>query len=285
MLWRKFLGTIWLCTMMLLGSANMVQALGLSTDGQGGYYASDNHDYMLIDTQPMGPISMWYMLDLNSCESGSYDGRAAVYGRVYMITSDSENSKGGTNFNFVFFQNGVYHAPGGSYQYIKGSDTSRAAKVIFDRANGKSSSGSKSSSSKQHNLLRDDQIAIGGISPFGSSQAYIRSIYGEPTKISRSWSKSWEAMVERWEYGDSFIMLFVGDSTEYPYLIKCTAANGLATPDGIKVGSPASEVITKYGKPPFAVNGSYHYKGRGDCDFVFSVANGVVTAIYVGWSA
>ena len=282
---RRLFLTMWLCLAVAFAGGKMAEALSLVSDGQGAYYAADNHDYLLINTSSMGPISMWYMLNLASCEKGTYDGREAVYGDVYMITSDSSDSTGGVRVRFVFFSNGVSHAPGGTYQTISGSNAYRAAKVIFDRANGRRSSGSKSSSSKQQNLLRDDQIAIGGISPFGSSQEYIRSIYGEPTKISRSWSKSWEAITERWEYGDSFIMIFVGDSTEYPYFMKCTAANGLATPAGIKVGSPASEVIEKYGKPPFDGNGSYRYKGRGDCDFVFSVANGVVTAIYAGWSA
>ena len=265
----------------------MAQALNLVNDGQGAYYAADNHDYLLINTSSMGPISMWYMLNLASCEKGTYDGREAVYGDVYMITSDSSDSTGGVRVRFVFFSNGVSHAPGGTYQMISGSNAYRAAKVIFDRANGNSSSSgsSKSSSSTSKRLLPDDEIAIGGISPFSSTTEYVRSIYGEPGKKSE-WTDEDGGFNEKWTYGDSFEIWFFGKNKNKlsVQLIRTNAANGLATPAGIKVGSRASEVLEKYGEPFIKQAYQYHYKGTYDCDLVFGIENGVVNHIGAGWS-
>ncbi len=277
---RKLFLTLWLCMMMLFASAHMAQALNLVNDGQGAYYAADNHDYLLINTSSMGPISMWYMLNLASCEKGTYDGREAVYGDVYMITSDSSDSTGGVRVRFVFFSNGVSHAPGGTYQTISGSNAYRAAKVIFDRADGKSNN---TGSAKQGNKLADDEIAIGGISP-GATQEYVRNIYGEPNKASRSKDHDGDTW-ESWVYGDSFkLTWFVGPKGTYLHMMQSTDANGLATPRGIKVGSRALEVLEKYGEPFIKQSGQYWYKGDNDCDLVFGIENGIVNRIAAGWS-
>ena len=278
---RRFFLTIWLCTALIFASAHMAQALNLVNDGQGAYYAADNHDYLLINTSSMGPISMWYMLNLASCEKGTYDGREAVYGDVYMITSDSSDSTGGVRVRFVFFSNGVSHAPGGTYQTISGSNAYRAAKVIFDRANGNSSSGGSgsSSSSGKKGMLAGDEIAIGGVSP-GASKEYVRSIYGEPGKLSK-WVNDYGSNCEKWVYGDSFEVWFTKDEVT---LLRTTAPNGLATPAGIKVGSRASEVLEKYGEPLSRQSTQYWYKGPRDYDFVFVIKDGVVSYIGAGWS-
>ena len=266
---------------MFFASTNMAHALNLVSDGQGAYYAADNHDYLLINTSSMGPISMCYMLNLASCEKGTYDGREAVYGDVYMITSDSSDSTGGVRVRFVFFSNGVSHAPGGTYQMISGSNAYRAAKVIFDRANGNSSSGgsSSSSSSGKKGMLTGDEIAIGGVSP-GASKEYVRSIYGEPGKLSK-WVNDYGSNCEEWVYGDSFEVWFTKDEVT---LLRTTAPNGLATPAGIKVGSRASEVLEKYGEPLSRQSTQYWYKGPRDYDFVFVIKDGVVSYIGAGWS-
>ncbi len=285
MLLRKSFLTIWLCTVMFFASTNMAHALNLVSDGQGAYYAADNHDYLLINTSSMGPISMWYMLNLASCEKGTYDGREAVYGDVYMITSDSSDSTGGVRVRFVFFSNGVSHAPGGTYQTISGSNAYRAAKVIFDRANGKGSSGGSSSSSsdRKKNALNDDEIAIGGVSP-GASVEYVKGIYGAPDSASESITKSGETW-EIWKYGDSFeLRWYKGEKEPWLFILSSTAANGLATPKGIKVGSRASEVLEKYGEPFTKNSTRLWYKGKNDCDFIFDISNGVVTRIAAGWS-
>lgn len=39
---RQWFLTVWLCAVVFFASAGMAQALGLVSDGQGGYYASDN---------------------------------------------------------------------------------------------------------------------------------------------------------------------------------------------------------------------------------------------------
>ena len=91
-------------------------------------------------------------------------------------------------------------------------------------------------------------------------------------------------MVEHWKYGDSFEIYFYSERRESPDLILCTAANGLATPAGIKVGSRASEVIDKYGEPAFKNSSQYLYKGAADCELVFGIENGRVCRIAAGWS-
>jgi len=278
---RQWFLTVWLCAVVFFASAGMVQALRLVSDGQGGYYASDNQDFLLIDKSSMGPEhDMWSLLDLSTCSIGTWNGQRVVYGKVYMVMDDADSCTDGPSFGYTFFSNGVYHAPGGSYQSISGSNAYRAVKVIFERANGGSSN---SRSAKQETKLANDEIAIGGISP-GATQDYVRSIYGEPTKASRSKDHDGDTW-ETWLYGDSFrLTWFVGPKGTYLHLLRTSAANGLATPRGIKVGSRVSEVLEKYGEPFVKQPKHYWYKGANDCDLVFEVKNGVVTEITAGWS-
>ena len=287
MCFRKLCMSIWLCTMMLFVNVNAVQALGLVNDGQGGYYASDNHDLLLVGMKYMGPDhTMWYMADLSTCSFSTWDGQPTVSAKVVLVVNTADTSGSSPSFPYVFFNNGIYHAPGGTYQGIEGSDPLRAVNVLFDRARNNGSSGSNGDSSykKPKSLLSDEEIAIGGISPLGSSRDYIQSIYGEPNDKTKKWSKAVEDMVEHWKYGDSFEIYFYSERRESPDLILCTAANGLATPAGIKVGSRASEVIDKYGEPAFKNSSQYLYKGAADCELVFGIENGRVCRIAAGWS-
>ena len=278
---RKLFLTLWLCMMMIFVSAHMAQALNLVSDGQGAYYAADNQNFMLIDKRYMGPDhEMWNMVDLSTCEKGSWDGKQVVFAKVHFVMSTSDTASGPA-FTFTFFSNGVYHAPGGTYQTISGSNAYRAVKVIFDRANGNSSSGGSgsSSSSGKKGMLTGDEIAIGGVSP-GASKEYVRSIYGEPGKLSK-WVNDYGSNCEKWVYGDSFEVWFTKDEVT---LLRTTAPNGLATPAGIKVGSRASEVLEKYGEPLSRQSTQYWYKGPRDYDFVFVIKDGVVSYIGAGWS-
>ena len=282
---RKLFLTLWLCMMMFFGSVNIAMALNLVSDGQGAYYAADNQNFMLIDKRYMGPDhEMWNMVDLSTCEKGSWDGKQVVFAKVHFVMSTSDTASGPA-FTFTFFSNGVYHTPGGTYQTISGSNAYRAVKVIFDRANGNSSSGGSSSSSsdRKKNALNDDEIAIGGVSP-GASVEYVRGIYGAPDSASESITKSGETW-EIWKYGDSFeLRWYKGEKEPWLFILSSTAANGLATPKGIKVGSRASEVLEKYGEPFTKNSTRLWYKGKNDCDFIFDISNGVVTRIAAGWS-
>ena len=283
---RRLFLTMWLCIAVAFAGVKMAEALSLVSDGQGAYYAADNQNFMLIDKRYMGPDhEMWNMVDLSTCEKGSWDGKQVVFAKVHFVMSTSDTASGPA-FTFTFFSNGIYHTPGGTYQTISGSNAYRAVKVIFDRANGNSSSGgdSNSSSPTSNRLLSDDEIAIGGISPFTATPEYVRSIYGEPDKLSKGNDHD-GYYYEHWTYGNSFELWF----WEYKgklsvQLVKTTAANGLATPKGIKVGSRETEVLEKYGNPYIPKNGSLWYKGRNGCDFVFSLENGVVTSIGAGWN-
>ena len=285
MVLRKWFLSVLLCAAVFFSSAGLVQALGLVGDGQGAYYASDNQNFLLIDKSSMGPEhDMWSLLDLSTCSIGTWNGQRVVFGKVYMVMDAADSCTDGPSFGYTFFSNGVYHAPGGSYQSISGSNAYRAAKVIFDRASGSSSAGNKSNGAVSKTLLPDEEIAIGGICPYTATPEYVRSIYGEPDKLSKGNNHD-GYYYEHWTYGNSFELWF----WEYKgklsvQLVKTTAANGLATPKGIKVGSRETEVLEKYGNPYIPKNGSLWYKGRNGCDFVFSLENGVVTSIGAGWN-
>lgn len=257
-------------------------------------------DFMLIDKSSMGPEhDMWSLLDLSTCRMGTWDGQSVIYGKVYMVmdAADSSQREGfrrntlymvmdaadsctsGPSFGYAFFSNGVYHTPGGSYQSIRGSNAYHAVKVIYDRANGSSSSESKSSSAEVRKVLPNEEIAIGGICPYTATPEYVRSIYGEPDKLSKGTDHSGH-YYEHWTYGDSFDIWFWGnEGALVVQIVRTTAANGLAIPAGIKVGSRASEVEAKYGKSK-----SYWYKGSNDCNLSFEVKNGVVVSIGAGWN-
>lgn len=89
-----------------------------------------------------------------------------------------------------------------------------------------------------------DDCVLGGISLY-SDDAYVKSVYGEPTKIERS--RLLDAPV--YYYGDSFFISFNSDEKTSVYAMYTTANNGIATSKGIAVGSRRSDVLNAYGTP------------------------------------
>lgn len=92
-----------------------------------------------------------------------------------------------------------------------------------------------------------DRIAIGGIQPLTSTRDYVRSVYGEPDNIQHITNSRHpeDEPNEIWTYGENFIISFL-DGCVFNVLTK--DPNGLATPDGIKVGDSESKVISAYGR-------------------------------------
>ncbi|MBQ7498323.1 MAG: hypothetical protein IJU00_10915 [Selenomonas sp.] len=126
-----------------------------------------------------------------------------------------------------------------------------------------------------------DRIAIGGIQPLTSTRDYVRSVYGEPDKITKrpeTGKFSDSDITETWDYGDSFSISF---SNDIVYCLGVNGPNGLATPDGIKVGDSESKIISAYGSKGKL---GYWYKSEYDCNLTIGVTNGKVTRIFAGWT-
>ena len=131
------------------------------------------------------------------------------------------------------------------------------------------------------------EIAIGGIT-VGSSADYVKSIYGEPDRITTTYNHAlWRGKIDEYYYGDSFHIILSDDKVIW---LGTTANNGLATPAGIRVGMKVSTLIDVYG------NGKAHRDRYGNiCDYYYRSVkseysalkfgvdrNGIITAIYAG---
>lgn len=109
-----------------------------------------------------------------------------------------------------------------------------------------------------------DQLKIGGIG-CGSSVDYVKSIYGEPSKVSeKKKNYLYDLLGYTITYGDSFhlYVLVEKDGKEDVVNIKTTANNGLAMPCGIKVGSSVREMYQNFGVPyqiSMSKNGVIYY--------------------------
>lgn len=126
-----------------------------------------------------------------------------------------------------------------------------------------------------------DRVAIGGIQPLTSTRDYVRSIYGEPDKITKrpeTGKFSDSEITETWNYGDSFSISF---SNDWVFCLSVDGLNGLATPDGIKVGDSESKLISTYGRKWKL---GYWYKSDNDCNLTIGVKNGKITRIFAGWN-
>lgn len=124
------------------------------------------------------------------------------------------------------------------------------------------------------------RVAIGGIQPFATKD-YVRSVYGEPTKIvdlKNSPLYCEGNPDEHWIYGDSFSIDF---AKGYVFCVISSGANGLRTPDEIGVGDSEAKVIAAYGRKWKL---GYWYTSDYDTTFSVSVRNGKVTQIYAGWN-
>ena len=88
-------------------------------------------------------------------------------------------------------------------------------------------------------------------------------------------------MMDRYTYGTSFQVTFVGDTVMY---INTSAHNGIATPAGVTVGDPADKITRTYGKPQRYTRyesgeESFVYRDPYDIHIGFSVEKGRITRI------
>lgn len=93
--------------------------------------------------------------------------------------------------------------------------------------------------------ISDDRIAIGGICA-GQTPSQVQAVYGNPVRNSGDY----------WYYNKSdstqFEIFFENNAVSH---VRTAGNTGLATPDGIKVGSSKDDVVTAYGKPDFLLQG------------------------------
>lgn len=96
--------------------------------------------------------------------------------------------------------------------------------------------------------ISPDRINAGGIYPFQSLQEVV-SIYGQPVSVKkeeiRAGFKHTNVTYQYGRYGTTFDVTFVGNKVMGVHV---AGNNGIATSDGIKVGTPLSEVKRILGK-------------------------------------
>ena len=115
--------------------------------------------------------------------------------------------------------------------------------------------------------VSDSEISIGGIS-YGASADYVKSVYGEPDRVTRSnGSVIYDGPEQYYIYGNSFKVEIGGNKVVH---ISTTANNGLGTPAGVTVGMDRKILDTLYGSPKNIMrdkNGyitGYYYRSERD---------------------
>lgn len=133
----------------------------------------------------------------------------------------------------------------------------------------------------------DSEISIGGI-PYGASVDYVKSVYGEPDRVtSSSGSVIYDGPEQYYIYGNSFKLEIGGNKVVH---MSTTANNGLGTPAGATVGMNRKILDTLYGSPKNIMrdkNGyitGYYYRSERDnyIGLRFEIRSGKITAIYAG---
>ncbi len=124
-------------------------------------------------------------------------------------------------------------------------------------------------------LLPKEQVALGGITIRMSKDAVI-SMYGQPVSDGNF-------VLKYGRYGTQFDIQYSTNAAAWVHTVTVSGNNGIATPAGIKVGTPYSDVIRLLGKPHHVFNQqqiNLAYYGENDCgDLLFSIENGIVTEI------
>lgn len=134
---------------------------------------------------------------------------------------------------------------------------------------------------RDDHVLQYNDIALGGIM-VGMKRAQVEAIYGAPTERTEpAKSAALDEMMDRYTYGTSFQVTFVGDTVMY---INTSAHNGIATPAGVTVGDPADKIARTYGKPQRYTRyesgeENFVYRDQYDIHIGFSVEKGRITRI------
>lgn len=138
-------------------------------------------------------------------------------------------------------------------------------------------------SAQQANISRAD-IAIGGIN-LGTTESYVRSIYGEPDEISYDSNRLRAGPINRktFRYGSTFFVVFNIDhhpKESTVWEVKSTGNNGLKTPVGFTVGMNFSDVRKYYGQGRGDEN-HLAYNANWWHNIMFTAKNGKITEIRI----
>ena len=104
--------------------------------------------------------------------------------------------------------------------------------------------------------LADNQLVLANIS-YGAAIDAVRQSYGEPYEIDHEHEREFNGSATVYEYKDTFDLYVVNGIVQR---IKVDDLNGLATAQGIKVGSTADAVVAAYGQPNLIMGDHYIYK-------------------------
>ena len=132
----------------------------------------------------------------------------------------------------------------------------------------------------------DSAIAMGGIS-IGSTEDYLRSTYGSPKSMSRTWYAPRKQYVREYNYGDSFFLSVLEKSGTVFRMQSLKKHNNIRTAGGITIGSALQDVLRVYGYPDLRqIDGEsdyYWYFGSGaKGNLVFEISYGKVQGITCG---
>lgn len=104
--------------------------------------------------------------------------------------------------------------------------------------------------------ISPNRMNAGGIYIF-QSLSEVEAIYGKPVSVKseqvNAGFRHTNTIYEYGRYGTTFKIIFVGNKVMY---IRVAGNNGIATSDGIKVGTPLSEVKRILGPGKEITNGS-----------------------------
>ena len=118
-------------------------------------------------------------------------------------------------------------------------------------------------------------MAIGGVQ-IGSSEEYVKSIYGEPERIeydqNLNGTNNQGSTVYTYVYGGTFKILFCGNNAIPMQVgeISSTANNGIKTEAGLTVGDNESRIKALYG----ADNLNIYHEQDGVIKYVYTIGKG-----------
>ena len=108
--------------------------------------------------------------------------------------------------------------------------------------------------------IADEHFAIGGIC-VGQTPAQVKAIYGEPVKTNGF--QDFKIL----EYAKNDTKFNIGFKSNIVDYVSVAGNNGIATADGIKVGSAKEDIIKTYGQPDFHERGGSN-KTHPDSEFI-----------------
>ncbi len=120
-----------------------------------------------------------------------------------------------------------------------------------------------------------ESMSIGDIQ-IGSSEEYVRSIYGEPERIvyekNLNGTNAQGSTAYTYIYGETFKILFCGNNRIPMNVgeIISTANNGIRTEAGLSVGDNESTIIALYGTE----NLKTYHRQNGVIEYVYTIGKG-----------